>query len=83
MSRIKKTVDYIHELCITDDGKKSLGENLKRQYHRWIKTLALEDFLTFIETIKSNKAKIGSAQFFGKFRAYALKNMFTGSLTQI
>jgi len=74
LPRIKKTVDYIHELYISIDGeKKTLGKNLKMQYKKWIKTLAIEDFLTFIKTIENNKAKIGVAQFFGKFRAYAFE----------
>jgi len=74
LPRIKQTIDYINELCISiNEEKKTLGKNLKTQYNKWIKTLAIEDFLTFIKTIKNNKAKIGVAQFFGKFRAYAFE----------
>lgn len=74
MARKKKAIDYINELCITKSEKRrAVGEKLKAQYERWIDTLSLEDFLKFNETIMANKAKIGAAQFFGKFRAYAFE----------
>jgi hypothetical protein len=74
LSRAKKAIDYIDELrssAITN--KRSLGNKLKAQYDRWARTLNLRDFLFFNETIQKNKAEIGAAQFFGKFRAYALE----------
>lgn len=50
-----------------------IGRLLYSTYEKWKETLALEDFLDFIEIIKRNKAEIGVAQFFGKFRAYAFE----------
>ena len=50
-----------------------LGNKLKAQYKKWVGTLSLEDFIDFIKAIKQNKGKIGVAQFFGKFRAYAFE----------
>lgn len=74
MTRVKKTVDYIRELCLSDSReKKTLGERLKKQYDGWVETLSLEDFLAFLDAVKENKAEIGVAQFFGKFRAYAFE----------
>lgn len=74
MTRVKKTIDYINELCLSKVAdKRALGGKLKAQYARWTKTLNLRDFLTFNETIQKNKAEIGVAQFFGKFRAYAFE----------
>ncbi|MEM2355607.1 MAG: hypothetical protein QW734_05755 [Candidatus Bathyarchaeia archaeon] len=74
MARKKKAIDYINELCASKNEKRrTLGETLKALYERWTETLALEDFLKFNETIMANKAEIGVAQFFGKFRAYAFE----------
>lgn len=72
MARVKKAIDYINALCLSENAeKRSLGKSLKAQYTKWTKTLNLKDFLVFNETIQKNKAQIGVAQFFGKFRAYA------------
>jgi hypothetical protein len=53
--------------------KRTLGNKLNAQYKKWASTLSLEDFIDFIKIIKENKDKIGVAQFFGKFRAYAFE----------
>ncbi|MEM3623055.1 MAG: hypothetical protein QXR76_04715 [Candidatus Bathyarchaeia archaeon] len=72
--RVKKTVNYINELCLSDsEEKRLLGNKLAVQYTKWTKTLNLQEFLDFIKFIQENKAKIGVAQFFGKFRAYAFE----------
>jgi len=74
LSRIKKAIEYINALCLSEIAKKrQLGDKLQAQYIKWTKTLSLQDFLTFNETIEENKAEIGAAQFFGKFRAYAFE----------
>lgn len=74
MARAKKPIDYINELCSSRKAAQQvLGKALQAQYERWTKTLALKDFLKFSETIMANKAEIGVAQFFGKFRAYAFE----------
>lgn len=74
MARVKKALKYIEDLCLSrDEARKDIGERLKTLYYRWIKTLSLEDFLEFNETIKLNKDLIGAAQFFGKFRAFAFE----------
>ncbi|MEM2947566.1 MAG: hypothetical protein QXN96_04955 [Candidatus Bathyarchaeia archaeon] len=74
MTRAKKPMDYINELCSRKREKqRTLGKTLNAQYERWTKTLALEDFLKFNETIMANRSEIGVAQFFGKFRAYAFE----------
>jgi hypothetical protein len=74
LARLKKAVDYINELCSSKKEKRQrLGRALQAQYGRWVKTLALKDFLEFNETVMVNKAEIGAAQFFGKFRAYAFE----------
>ncbi|MEM3626804.1 MAG: hypothetical protein QXZ25_02135 [Candidatus Bathyarchaeia archaeon] len=74
MPRIKKTVDYINELCLSKIAEKRLlGGKLKTQYEDWTKTLNLKDFASFNEAINRNKNAIGAAQFFGKFRAYAFE----------
>ncbi|MEM2420055.1 MAG: hypothetical protein QXL38_03605 [Candidatus Bathyarchaeia archaeon] len=74
MARKKKAIDYINELLASKNEKRrTLGETLKALYERWTETLALEDLLKFNETIMANKAEIGVAQFFGKFRAYAFE----------
>jgi len=71
--RVKKTVDYINELRLSDsEEKRLLGNKLAVQYAKWTKTLNLQD-LGFANFIQENKAKIGVAQFFGKFRAYAFE----------
>ncbi|MGC8895876.1 MAG: hypothetical protein ACP5LB_03775 [Candidatus Bathyarchaeia archaeon] len=72
--RVKKTVDYINELRLSDnEEKRLLGNKLAVQYAKWTKTLNLQDFLDFTKFIQENKAEIGVAQFFGKFRAYAFE----------
>lgn len=74
MPRIKRAIDYIGALCVSEDKEKiALGEKLKQLYDKWLKTLNLQDFMHFLETIKKNKDKIGVPQFFGKFRAYAFE----------
>jgi hypothetical protein len=74
VSRIKKAVDYINELRLSDsEEKRLLGNTLAVQYAKWTKTLNLQDFLGFTKFIQENKAEIGVAQFFGKFRAYAFE----------
>lgn len=74
MPRIKRAVDYIRALSSSNNMEKQLiGNKLNSQYLKWTKTLNLQDFLTFNETIQENKALIGAAQFFGKFRAYAFE----------
>ncbi|MEM3702987.1 MAG: hypothetical protein QXX79_00990 [Candidatus Bathyarchaeia archaeon] len=74
MARVKKAIDYIKELCSSKtEAKRKLGKALKAQHRKWIRTLVLKDFLEFDETIMTNKAEIGVAQFFGKFRAYAFE----------
>ena len=74
MTRKKKAVDYINELCSSELlEKRRLGKKLEKQYAKWTESLSLKDFSAFIETIKKNKAEIGVAQFFGKFRAYAFE----------
>ena len=74
MARAKKPLDYINELCTSRKAERQmLGKALQAQYDRWTKTLALKDFLKFNEIIMANKAEIGVAQFFGKFRAYAFE----------
>ncbi|MGF3572252.1 MAG: hypothetical protein ACQXXG_02350 [Candidatus Bathyarchaeia archaeon] len=74
MTRMKKPIDYINELFTSKKkSQRKIGETLKAQYEKWTRTLALKDFLEFNETIKANKAEIGVAQFFGKFRAYSFE----------
>jgi hypothetical protein len=74
LPRVKRAIDYIEALCASGDKEKSaLGEELKQLYDKWLKTLNLQDFLRFIETIRENRDKIGVPQFFGKFRAYAFE----------
>lgn len=74
MARIKRAVDYIKALSSSGNlERQSLGNKLNSQYLKWTKTLSLQDFLAFNNTIKANKALIGAAQFFGKFRAYAFE----------
>jgi len=74
LPRKKKAIDYINELCSSEIAeKRSLGNKLKAQYNKWTESLALQDFLFFNEIIQKNKAEIGAAQFFGKFRAYAFE----------
>lgn len=74
MPRIKKAVDYIRELSSSNNiERKLLGKKLDSQYAKWTETLDLQDFLAFNDFIQENKALIGAAQFFGKFRAYAFE----------
>jgi hypothetical protein len=74
LPRIKKAIDYIRELSSSSNMEKQLlGNKLSSQYVKWTKTLDLQDFLVFNESIQENKALIGAAQFFGKFRAYAFE----------
>jgi hypothetical protein len=74
LARVKKSIDYIKGLCSSKGTEQqALGRKLQAHYERWTKTLALEDFLKFNEAIMENKTKIGVAQFFGKFRAYAFE----------
>jgi len=74
LARAKKPIDYINELCSSKrEEQRKLGKTLNAQYERWTKTLALKDFLKFNEIIMTDKSEIGSAQFFGKFRAYAFE----------
>jgi len=72
MARKKKPIDYINDLILNPKTEK-LGRKLHELYKRWKKTLLLTDFVEFVETIEKNKAFIGLAQFFGKFRAYSLE----------
>ena len=74
MARRKKPIDYINELYTSQKtSKQRLGEILHVKYNKWVRTLAVEDFLEFNETIMANKNEIGTAQFFGKFRAYSFE----------
>lgn len=74
LTRVKKAINYINELCSSNkEPRRALGNLLRWQYEKWTKTLALEDFLDFNEIIMQNKEEIGAAQFFGKFRAYAFE----------
>ncbi|MEM0313503.1 MAG: hypothetical protein QXQ41_03020 [Candidatus Bathyarchaeia archaeon] len=74
MARLRKPVDYISELTSSSiEKRRAIGKLLQASYEGWKRTLALEDFLDFIDIIKRNKADIGAAQFFGKFRAYAFE----------
>ncbi|MEM2994446.1 MAG: hypothetical protein QXI91_00300 [Candidatus Bathyarchaeia archaeon] len=74
MPRIKRAIDYIKALSLSENFEKQLlGNKLESQYIEWTKTLSLQDFLTFNKTIQENRALIGAAQFFGKFRAYAFE----------
>ena len=72
MARLKKPINYIEELLRKPETR-TLGEKLQRKYHKWIKSLKIEDFCSFIDLIEENKQLIGAAQFFGKFRAYSLE----------
>ncbi|MEM3609024.1 MAG: hypothetical protein QXV87_01585 [Candidatus Bathyarchaeia archaeon] len=74
MPRLKTALAYINQLCSSPNTQKhQLGLKLKAQYTAWVRTLNLQDFVTFNETIEKNKTQIGAAQFFGKFRAYAFE----------
>ena len=72
MARSKKPIDYIRELRSSPNTRR-LGESLYRQYVRWTRSLRLEDFLSFLQTIQDNKERIGAPQLFGKFRAYSFE----------
>lgn len=74
MTRLRKPADYISELSASSiEKRRVIGNILHASYEKWKRTLALGDFLEFIDLIKRNKADIGVAQFFGKFRAYAFE----------
>ncbi|MGQ9625018.1 MAG: hypothetical protein ACUVUF_06295 [Candidatus Bathycorpusculaceae bacterium] len=74
MPRLKTAIAYINQLCLNPNiQKRQLGLKLKAQYTAWVRTLNLQDFLTFNKTIEENKTQIGAAQFFGKFRAYSFE----------
>jgi hypothetical protein len=74
MSRLKTATAYIKQLCLSPDMQKHrLGLKLEAEYATWVRTLNLQDFVTFNETIEKNKMQIGAAQFFGKFRAYSFE----------
>ncbi|MGB9713978.1 MAG: hypothetical protein ACPLZC_03245 [Candidatus Bathyarchaeales archaeon] len=74
MPRLKTAIAYINQLCSSPHMEnRQLGLKLKAQYATWVRTLSLQDFVIFNETIEKNKAQIGAAQFFGKFRAYAFE----------
>lgn len=74
MTRQKKTVDYINELCSSNSQRKrKIGRKLKGLYTVWIETLEPPPFLRFLEYIQQTKEQIGPAQFFGKFRAYSFE----------
>jgi len=70
----KKTINYIRELCRSSDSQVSmLGEELLRGYEKWTRSLRLTDLLDFLNRIHESKEKLGTAQFFGKFRASAFE----------
>jgi len=74
MVRVKKTVDYINDLCSSKkEEQQALGKVLRLKYEKWMETLELKNFLDFNNAIMGNKEEIGVAQFFGKFRAYAFE----------
>lgn len=79
--RKKKTINYIDDLRFGSDKQKSaLGEKLVRQYETWTRSLQLKDLLNFLNHIQENKEKVGTAQFFGKFRASAFEEFLYRSL---
>jgi hypothetical protein len=70
----KKTINYLEELCHSSNHQVSmLGERLLQEYERWSQTLRLTDLLDFLNCIQRSKEKLGTAQFFGKFRASAFE----------
>ncbi|MBS7643989.1 hypothetical protein KEJ26_05390 [Candidatus Bathyarchaeota archaeon] len=74
MARLKKPINYIEDLCASQDVQtRQIGFLLKRNYRIWTTNLKLHDFEVFLSTIQRHKEKIGLAQFFGKFRAYAFE----------
>ncbi len=74
MARMKKAINYINDLRLSKKGtRRALGNLLLLKYEKWMKTLALKDFLDFNDAIMENRNEIGAAQFFGKFRAYAFE----------
>jgi hypothetical protein len=74
LARVKKAINYINDLCLSrEERRRALGNLLLLKYEKWTKTLVLKDFLDFNDFIMKNKAEIGAAQFFGKFRAYAFE----------
>ena len=72
MARLKKPINYIEEL-LKKPKSKTVGEKLREQYYKWIKSLKIEDFCLFLDLIEKNRQVIGLAQFFGKFRAYSFE----------
>jgi len=72
MARLKKPINYIEEL-LKKPKSKTVGEKLRGQYYKWIKSLKIEDFCFFLDLIEKNRKVIGLAQFFGKFRAYSFE----------
>lgn len=74
LARVKKAINYINDLRLSrEERRRALGNLLLFKYQKWTKTLSLKDFLDFNDLIMRNKAEIGAAQFFGKFRAYAFE----------
>jgi hypothetical protein len=74
MTRRKKPVDYINDLCSSNSRRKrKIGRKLKGLYTAWTETLEPLSFLRFLEYIRQTKEQIGAAQFFGKFRAYSFE----------
>jgi hypothetical protein len=74
MTKMKKPIDYINDLRLSSDVKtRELGCFLERQYCDWTRSLQLKSLLNFLKAIEENKAEIGVAQLFGKFRAYSFE----------
>ena len=74
MARLKKPTEYINKLRLNPDLKaREIGENLRDKYQQWTRNLHLRDLLSFMQSIQDNKNQIGTAQLFGKFRAYSLE----------
>jgi len=74
LTRLKKPTDYVEDLCASQDLEtRRIGFLLQRKYKAWAASLKVRDFGVFLNTIQRHKDKIGPAQFFGKFRAYAFE----------
>jgi hypothetical protein len=74
LARLKKPIDYVEDLCASRDIQtRRIGLLLKRDYRTWTTSLKPHDFEAFLNIIQRHKEKIGLAQFFGKFRAYAFE----------
>jgi len=74
LTRLKKPTDYVEDLCASQDVEtRQIGFLLRRKYRAWTANLKVRDFEVFLNTIQRHKDKIGPAQFFGKFRAYAFE----------